>query len=298
MHSPARVLVLPHLLLLCGASVVGLLGCEQDPAPVAAKPDAQQGADGTIDDAAGQTDAATASDAAAATDAITGPDAADAEAEDGTADAGADTVDPSAWQACSAPSDCVAAEIGCCDHCNGGELWPVHKDYAKAAVQFWRPPSCEGVYCTEKACMPASATCQDGQCVLLEPSGCQKVEAAMLCVRGKPGKDGETIAEGDPVQIQVFPQGCWSSSCTQVTEAACQIQPGDFTTFVAASFCLKDTSAQGGGCTADCGGGGFATCEAGQWWSGTWPVAMNGLVLDVTVPSTVPFGGKCVGSPW
>lgn len=283
--------------------LLGALGCEGDPAPVAAKPDAQQGADGSIDDAAGSD--AGADDAAANDGSSSDTGSADAVTPDAEADvasgsdAATDALNPAAWQVCKAPADCVAVEIGCCDHCNGGEAWPVHKDYADAATKFWRPPTCEGTYCTEKACMPNQTTCQDGQCVLLEPSGCQKVDAAMLCVRGKPGPNGEeTIAEGDPVQIQVFPSGCWSSSCTQVTEAVCQIQPGDFTTFVAASFCLKDTSTQGGGCTADCNGGSFASCEAGQWWNGTWPVAMNGLQLEVTVPSTLPPGGKCAGSPW
>lgn len=92
----------------------------------------------------------------------------------------------------------------------------------------------------EKACLPATATCHAGKCVLVDSTlDCKPVDAAVVCVRGTPTKDGETIAEGYSIEIEVRPGGCWwSSSCTEAVKASCQVTPGNVTTFVAAEFCF------------------------------------------------------------
>jgi len=57
-------------------------------------------------------------------------------------------------QACSVDGDCVAVEIECCDHCNGGTVVGVYRDHAADVRTTYAPPSeCEGATCTERACL-------------------------------------------------------------------------------------------------------------------------------------------------
>ena len=130
---------------------------------------------------------------------------------------------------------------------------------------------------------------------------CKAAQQARFCVRGKSGSQGEAIAVGDPILVNVFPAGCWSSSCTKAQKATCDVQwsggePWDNVN-VGGSFCLLDTS-NGSPCTADCSGGLFATCSGGTWAAGSHTVNMGGLKLTIEVPSVVPFGGVCVGMPF
>lgn len=296
-------------LLVCWTAVA-LVGCEGTGGGTSAPPDASvdsSGLDGVGSDAAAGSDDtglsdSTTIDSTGGTDGTSGSDSlatTDTASTDGASGSDAADTSPINWQACTVAQDCVTVEIGCCDHCNGGEAYPVHKDYAKDAQKALSPATCSGTYCTEKACLPATATCHAGTCVLVDSTlDCKPVDATVLCVRGTPTKDGESIAQGDPIQVQVRPGGCWSSSCTQAVKASCQVTPGNVTTFVAAEFCLKDTSQEGLPCTADCSGGGFATCSNGTWYNGSWPVTMNGLKVTVEVPSLLPQGGLCAGSQW
>ncbi len=160
-------------------------------------------------------------------------------------------------------------------------------------------PSGEKFYVPYLCDAPPGWQVTPGSCCHAAP--CKGVQEARYCVRGKSGSQGEAIAVGDPVQVTVFPAGCWSSSCTKAQEATCSVQwkggaPWDNVN-VGASFCLADTS-NGGACTADCSGGLFATCSAGTWAAGSHTVNMGSLKLQVDVPSVVPFGGACVGTPF
>jgi len=148
---------------------------------------------------------------------------------------------------------------------------------------------------TFQLCAPAGWTFKPGpDCC---QANCKPAEPARLCVRGTPGSQGETLAVGDEVKVTVQPKGCWSSSCTKAVSSWCSIKasPGDLS--VAADFCLADTS-NGGACTADCGGGGFASCGLGPWTAGTAVVHLGALKVTVQVPSVLPFGGACAGSPF
>ena len=61
-------------------------------------------------------------------------------------------------------------------------------------------------------------------------------------------------------------------------------------------FCLEPTG--GVICTADCNGGGFANCSWGGVEAGSYTATLGGLSVSFTVPSTVPPGGICDGSPF
>lgn len=68
-------------------------------------------------------------------------------------------------QACAADADCAAVELACCDHCNGGRVVGVHKDYAADVRREHAPPAeCDGVACTEMACAVATPICRAGRC--------------------------------------------------------------------------------------------------------------------------------------
>lgn len=126
-----------------------------------------------------------------------------------------------------------------------------------------------------------------------EPA-CVHHDAGVLCVRGTPTADGERLAAGDPLQITVRSEGCFSSNCSEVQEASCSIVSGpDFQ--VKASFCISDTSNEGRGCTADCGNV-HANCSFGQpLTAGQHQVQLGSLAVGFQVPSTLPIGGLCAG---
>jgi hypothetical protein len=68
---------------------------------------------------------------------------------------------------------------------------------------------------------------------------------------------------------------------------------------VEAHFCIGSTASAGVGCTTDCSGGGFATCDAsGALTAGQHTVQLGGLSVTFTVPGLFPFGGECIGSPF
>ena len=140
-----------------------------------------------------------------------------------------------------------------------------------------------------------------GPCVRGRPAA-----VGRLCVRGKRSASGrdEDLLANEPIRFQVFPKGCYSSSCTTVHQARCTVTggsggPGGKGSFVLdALFCLEDTSAPGVGCTADCNGGRFADCTQ-LTGVGLFEVSIDNLKLNFAVPSTTTgLGGHCVGDPF
>lgn len=68
-------------------------------------------------------------------------------------------------QECVADADCVAVEIECCDHCNGGTVVGVHRDSADEIKQQYAPAAtCQNTACTEMACAQAVPICRDQRC--------------------------------------------------------------------------------------------------------------------------------------
>jgi hypothetical protein len=125
-------------------------------------------------------------------------------------------------------------------------------------------------------------------------------ELGSLCVRGSPGPSGEeTIDTATPIRFEVAPSGCYSSSCTTVHQASCAVvSDAPPALELHAAFCLEDTSAQQGGCTDDCGGGGIASCDGIFLPEGGYSVNVANLTVLFTVPMTIPPGGACAGDPF
>jgi hypothetical protein len=105
----------------------------------------------------------------------------------------------------------------------------------------------------------------------------------------------EQLDIGLPIEVQVRPKGCWSSSCTQQVAGWCAVLGTGALRDVSAGFCLADTSGAGGGCTDDCGGGGQSTCQLVVEAKGTLTLQHGPMKLQIEVPSQLPPGGKCVG---
>ena len=175
---------------------------------------------------------------------------------------------------------------GCMDQVGCGDAETCARD-PETGVQLVFPSTCT----------PAGwGACDGYPCPVGACAAGTETPIAKMCVRGTPGADGETIAEGAPLQVMVFPKDCWSSSCTTVHEASCAIAGGEPFT-VSGGFCLEPTGE--GACTPDCSGGGFTTCESEEGLvAGDHAVSLGDLSVTFTVPSVVPFGGICAGSPF
>lgn len=152
---------------------------------------------------------------------------------------------------------------------------------------------------TVEAGATPDASVPDGDSDAASPDGgaCSEVQVGRLCVRGVAGggQSGEALTAGGKVLFQVFPSGCRSSSSTTVVEASCAAQSASAgVVTVAGKFCLG--SAGGAGSTPDCNGGGFANCEQAGLAAGKYTAKLDALEVAFEVPSTLPFGGTCVGS--
>lgn len=126
---------------------------------------------------------------------------------------------------------------------------------------------------------------------------CQPAQVGRFCVLGSPGNAHDFLEVGAPIRVQVWPKGCFSSSCTQVVAGSCAIGPESPSGFpVAADICLHHASGDVA-CSADCGEVGSATCEASaKWEGGPHTVHVGSLAVTVSVPSAIDMGGACTGS--
>ncbi len=67
-------------------------------------------------------------------------------------------------QACTVDADCAVVELACCDHCNGGQVAGVHRDFA-AEVRAGATAACHDTACTELGCVaPPTPVCDRGMC--------------------------------------------------------------------------------------------------------------------------------------
>lgn len=74
------------------------------------------------------------------------------------------TPPPDSMRTCTADSDCVTYEGGCCDHCNGGYLFSVNKDSLQQAQAKHKASCGGGVACTLMGCANPVAVCESGLC--------------------------------------------------------------------------------------------------------------------------------------
>ena len=176
---------------------------------------------------------------------------------------------------------CMDANTGCGDFPTCGQ-----DPSTGQLIQFWDT-------CIPSDWTPVESCCPD------PPPACEEgTEApiAQMCVRGEMTATGEQLTVGGTASIQLTPEGCFSSSCTIIHEASCDVTMGLMSLSVDGTFCLGATEDQV--CTADCSGGGWASCESASLVEGTWTAALDNMVLSFEGPSELPFGGVCIGSPF
>jgi hypothetical protein len=111
-----------------------------------------------------------------------------------------------------------------------------------------------------------------------------------LCVRGEPAKGGEQILDGASMRIQLYPKGCFSSSCTIKYQTVCSTATSGSTIQVTGLFCLEQKS---GSCSTDCSGGGYAECSPGPLAAGSYTASGDGMTVPFTIPGMLPVGGVC-----
>jgi hypothetical protein len=122
-------------------------------------------------------------------------------------------------------------------------------------------------------------------------ASCTEPPIGQICLRGRPGPEEETLSVGDEVRIELRPLGCYSSSCTEVVRADCALQAVEGGYVVTGGVCLASTG--DGACTADCGGGGVATCTTELLGEGDHWLTFDDFQFQFSVPSSLPPGGRC-----
>jgi hypothetical protein len=126
---------------------------------------------------------------------------------------------------------------------------------------------------------------------------CTQTPIAQLCIRGTQTQQGEDLKVGEPVKLQLAPKGCFSSACTVAEVHSCQASLQNYVVSVSGEFCIRTDNGQ---CTLpDCGGAGYANCDSGtSLQAGQYTAKVGDLTVNFVVPSTLPFGGTCVGDPF
>jgi hypothetical protein len=148
-------------------------------------------------------------------------------------------------------------------------------------------PEADGFACVQDRCT-WNYVQAGGECTSAPPGS--------VCIRGIPINSGERLEPGMPLALTARPSGCYSSSCTEAEVAVCRIESESDGKNHAASaeFCLADTS-QGGACTADCGGGGFAECESEVLLTeGKHTLTVGGRSLSFEVPGVLTANENCI----
>lgn len=82
---------------------------------------------------------------------------------------------PEEYRACQVDQDCTIVELGLCDHCNGGVSTAVSVDKQADAFEKYHEyePRGQNWACTEMACAPLEATCNDTLCETREQASVQ-----------------------------------------------------------------------------------------------------------------------------
>lgn len=148
--------------------------------------------------------------------------------------------------------------------------------------------SASGLYSAGMEATALDSACAPNRCLRGE-----QAEIGQLCLLGQDG----AVHRNEPLTFAVVPKGCFSSTCTSVFQVSC-------VTAVRGSEILLDPLICTGPrndlpCTPDCNGGGRWNCALDPGLPvGNYTARAGGLVLPFRIPSTIPPGGLCTGSPF
>lgn len=162
------------------------------------------------------------------------------------------------------------------------DLRPHGTEPADPYAQAWvgQTMSAQGRFSVGSEGTVLASACPPDRC----PSG-QETPAALLCIQGP-------VEAGQPARFRIYPEGCFSSSCTQTRHAGCAVERTGADLRLDSLFCLATVLA--GACTPDCSGGGFVECSSAGLAAGIYTAHLGSLALTFTVPSAA---GTCIGTP-
>ena len=133
------------------------------------------------------------------------------------------------------------------------------------------------------------SACAPDRCLRGEPA-----EIGQLCLLGRDG----AVHRNEPLTFTVAPKGCFSSSCTSVFQVSCTAAVRGTEIVLDPLICIGHRSSDLP-CTPDCNGGGRWNCGLDSGLQvGNYTARAGGLSLPFRIPSTIPPGGLCVGSPF
>jgi hypothetical protein len=95
------------------------------------------------------------------------------------------------------------------------------------------------------------------------------------------------IEADQPFFVSVFSPGCFSSSCSTLESATCQVTLDGQDLRISSFIEVRDTSARAGACTDDCHSY-TARCEAPALPEGEFTVRLGDESLPLTVPTDEP----------
>jgi hypothetical protein len=163
---------------------------------------------------------------------------------------------------------------------------------ATAGGQAWVGTtfSASGLYSAGMEATALDSACAPDRCLRGE-----QAEVGQLCLLGP----GGAVHRNEPLTFRVVPKGCFSSSCTRIVRVSCSAVVRGNEIILDPLICRESTAAPGIPCTPDCNGGGQASCALASGLPvGSYTVRAGGLTLPLRIPTTVPAGGLCVGSPF
>jgi len=96
---------------------------------------------------------------------------------------------------------------------------------------------------------------------------------------------GGTISANQPLNIHVGRPGCLSGSCSRDIIATCTVHRTGNTLQVNSFFSVSEPVAAV--CTSDCGKP-IADCMSDPLPEGQYTLIMGGLIVPLTIPSSVP----------
>jgi len=159
---------------------------------------------------------------------------------------------------------------------------------------------CDGGWASTCDCPAADGfKCSSNRCGwnYQSPRTCTETKPGQLCLKRDDGELRATLEVGEKLAIRVQPIGCFSSSCTEAQVATCSLEAKGNDFVANAEFCMADTTAPGGGCTADCSVGFAAECESELTLTkGEHTVSLGDVSLTFTVPGVIPEDALCAGS--
>lgn len=197
-------------------------------------------------------------------------------------------------QACEQDEDCGVPIPGSSCGCTRNLVANTSADTSRVEELL---KTCSGLGSTCDCPAADGFVCKDQRCAwnYVDNSACNATPVGRVCIRGIPISSGDRLEAGMKLELQARPSGCFSSSCTEADIAVCSVQSNGTNHEASAEFCLRNVGQDGGACTADCGGGGFATCSSeAVLTEGTHTLEFGGKTLEFQVPSVLQPDEGCI----